>query len=215
MIKFNFKLNKDKTIAATVPEGWHEVKLKHIINLESKWSGESSDMIGLLSSFTDCAYEEIEHSKEDLWEPLFRVLSFVFEAPKWQKIKKPKTVTIGSKVIKPPRNLSLETFGQKILALKLITNEENQINNIPDIVAIYLQPAYDGLFNSGRVADIKKLVLEMTAFDAMPYGLFFFKKLLKPRRFGKLGLKVSQKMLKNLISIHSQVGTNSPNLMTS
>jgi hypothetical protein len=118
-------------------------------------------------------------------------------------------------VIKPPQNLSLEAFGQKILALKLITNEENQINNIPDIVAIYLQPAYDGIFNSDRVGEIRKLVLEMSAFDAMPYGLFFFKKLLKPKRFGRIGLRVSQKMLKNLMSIQQQAGISLPNLTTS
>lgn len=172
MIKLNFKL-KHKTISTEVPESWDEVKLKHIINLETNWSGESMDMIGLLTAFTDRTYEDIEHSKENLWDPLFRVLSFVFQAPEWKKVKKPKTVTLGGKTITPPSNLSLETFGQKIKALQLITNEKNQVNNIPDILAIYLQPAFDGLFSSDRIPDIKEMVLEMKAFEAMPFGFFF------------------------------------------
>ena len=85
MIEFKFKLNKE-TISATVPEGWHEVKLKHILALEEKWSGTSSDMIGLLSAFTGQDYRTLENAKGDLWNPLFQVLSFVFDAPKWDKI---------------------------------------------------------------------------------------------------------------------------------
>ena len=213
MIRLNFLLNK-KTISAEVPESWDEVKLKHIIRMEANWSGESKDMIGLLTAFTDRTYEEIEHSKENLFEPLFRVLSFVFQAPDWKKIKKPKEVTIGGKVITPPTNLNLEAFGQKVKALQLITNEKNQIYNIPGILAIYLQPAYDGLFSMDRVDDIEEKVLEMKAVEAMPFGLFFFKRLLKPKRIGRIGLRVSRRTLKRLTFIQQQVVRNSPNLTT-
>ena len=201
MIKFKFKLN-DKTIESTVPENWHEVKLKHIIALDTKWSGDKTDMIGLLSAFTDQSYEDLEQAKGNLWEPLFQVLSFVFEAPKWDKIKLPDRVILGDKVVKPPKKVEMETFGQKVMAMQLIANESvEQIQKIPNILAIYLQPAYDAKFVSERVPDIEKKVLEMNCFDAMPYGMFFFRKLLKSNSFGRIGLRGSGRMLKNLLYI--------------
>ena len=214
MIKFKFKV-KDKTIEATVPEGWHEVTLKHVLALESEWTGESKDMIGLLSTFTGQNFQTLENAKGDLWEPIFQVLSFVFDAPKWEKLKRTKIVNIGGKMVRPPKNLSLETLGQKILALNLITNGNDHIKNIPDIISIYLQPAYDTTFVSDRINDIKRLVLDMKAYEAMPYGLFFLKKLLRPRNYGRLGLRVSLKMLRNLQSIQKQGENNSHNLVTS
>ena len=213
MIKFNFKLNKD-TISATVPEGWHEVKLKHVLALETGWNGESTDMVGLLSALTGEDYNDLENAKGDLWNPLFKVLGYVFEAPDWKRIKKPKSVTLGSKVLKPPTNLLLECFGQKVLALNLITTETDQINNIADVIAIYLQPAYDGKFVSDRVPDIKKMVLEMNAFEAMPYGLFFLKNLLRPKNYGLVGLIPSRKTMKNLLSLQRPAPTNYANSAT-
>ena len=202
MIRFKFKLNK-KTIEATVPEGWHEVKLKHVLALE-QWTGDSKDMVSLLSAFTGCEYHDLENAKGNLWEPLFQVLSFVFDAPKWSKIKKPKSVNIGNKVIKPPHNLLLQKFGQKVMALKLISDEKNQINNIPDIISIYFQPGYDGAFVSDRIPDIKNLVLEMNCMEAMPYGIFFLKNLLRSKRYGRIGLSLSRRTLRNLRSLQQQ-----------
>ena len=214
MIKFKFKL-KDKTIEATVPEGWHEVTLGHVLSLEQEWSGDSGDMVGLLAAFTGCNYEEISNAKGDLWEPLFQVLSFVFNAPKWDKLKKPDLVTLKGKKIRPPKKLELEAFGQKVMAMKLISDEKKQhISNIGNILCIYLQPAYDGIFNSTRVAELENDVRQMSALEAMPYGIFFLKRYLRSKNYGRLGLKVSQRTLKNLKYIQSQVVTSSPSLTT-
>ena len=186
-----------------------------MLALETDWTGESKDMIGLLSAFTGQNYNNLENAKGNLWEPLFQVLSFVFDAPQWNKIKKPKLVTLGNKQVKPPTNLMLETFGQKVMALQLITNEDDHIHKIPDILAIYLQPAYDGKFVADRVPDIKKMVMEMASHESMPFGLFFLKRLLRKRSFGKLGLKASRKMQRNLLSIQRQAVSSSTNLVTS
>jgi hypothetical protein len=214
MIEFKFKLNKD-TITATVPEHWGEVTLKQVLQLETEWTGESKDMIGLLSAFTGENFQTLENAKGNLWEPLFQVLSFVFNAPQWKKLKKPKTVTLGNKQVKPPTNLQLEAFGQKVMALQSITKEGSELDKIPQILAIYLQPAYDGKFVSDRIPDIKKLVMNMKAYEAMPFGIFFLKKLLRQRTFGRTGLRVSPRMLRNLQSIQRQVVRSSPNLATS
>ena len=214
MIKFNFKIDKE-TITAEVPEGWHEVKIKHLVNLENKWSGNKSDMIGLLSAFTSCTYEQLEQAKGNLWEPLFGVMAFVFNSPKWDKLKKQPLLSIGNKLVKAPKKLELETFGQKVLAMNVIASEGEQINKIPEILAIYLQPAIDGKFITDRVEQIKEDVLNMYALEAMPYGIFFFKKLLRLRSYGRIGLKASRRIRKQLVFIAKQAQISYNNLQTS
>lgn len=203
MIEFKFKLNKE-TIIATVPESWAEVTLQQVLRLETEWTGEAKDMIGLLAAFTGQNYSILENAKGDLWEPLFAVLSFVFDAPTWKKLKLPKLIQLGEKKVKPPKNLSLEAFGQKVMAMQSITKEGTELSKIPEILSIYLQPSYDGKFVSERIEDIKPMVLNMKAFEAMPYGIFFLKRLQRSKGFGMTGLKVSRKMLRNLKSMQQQ-----------
>ena len=205
MIEFKFKL-KQKTISATVPENWGEVTVKHITEMEEKWSGNRSDLIGLLSAFTGQSYQDLEQSKSNLWEPLFQVLSFVFDAPKWDKLKKPKTLTLNGKKITPPKKLDLESFGQKVQALNVITSDMPKINKIPELLAIYLQPAYDGKFISDRVEEVKPWVYNMKAFEALPYGIFFLRRLSGSKRFGRIGLRASRRTRKHLVSIRRQAG---------
>jgi hypothetical protein len=173
MIEFKFKL-ENKTIKATVPEGWHEVTVKHLINLDTMWTGEKTDMIGLLSAFTDQNYEDLEQAEgNNLWVPLFNVLKFVFNAPDWSKLKKQPIISLHDKKIKPRTKVELHTFGQKVQALNVIASEKPNIEKIPEILAIYLQPSYDGKFISDRVEQIKPYILDMKASEAMPYGFFF------------------------------------------
>ena len=216
MIKFNFRLNKGKTITATVPEGWHEVKLKHVIKLEES---DNHDLSSLLEAFTGINYEFIENaSAKDIWGPVFQLLSYVYDAPKWNKIAKRKKVDLGGKLITPPLKIETKSFGQSRLVLHALRNHLGEktipVNILPEIIAIYLQPAYDGKFISDRVSDIKEMVLNMPAYMGMPYAFFFSKKFRGSKVYGMIGLKVSQKMLRNLISIHRQAGTNSLNLTT-
>ena len=214
MIKFEIEVNGN-TIEATVPEGWQEVKLKHIIAMDSQWSGEQSDMIGLLSAFTGREYDELSNTKSNLWEPLFQVLSFVLDAPDWKRIKTPTFVTLGDKKVKPNSKVQLHTFGQRAMAMRVISSDMSNFEKMPELLAIYLQPAYDGKFTAERVPDIKKMVLNMNAFEAMPYGLFFFRKLSRMRVYGLIGLKASRRTLKNLQSIQKQVASGLANLQTS
>lgn len=200
MIKFTFKLNKE-TLTGYCPENWGEVTLQNIIDLEKCKQG---DKIEVLSAFTGLDVRTIENARGDLFKPMYQVLSFVFESPNWQKLKVPKTVTLNDKVIKPPKKLNLETFGQKWRAVEAIQSADNKIDCIPDILAIYLQPAYDGVFETSRIPDIKEYVLKMKAFEAMPYGFFFFKRLEGLNLLGLLGLNLSLRTMKNLLYIRKR-----------
>ena len=199
---------RDKTVIARVPEGWHEVTLRHIIALEDQWNGKSDDMIGLLSAFTGVNYEELENTKSTLWEPLFQVMSYVFQAPNWKKLKLPNMVNIAGIQAKPAKNVALEAFGQKVMALQAIASTKPEMERIADILAVYFQPLIDGKFVSQRVPDIRTHVLDMKAYEALPYGLFFFRKSLKRRKFGLIGLKASRRMARNMQSISRLAATN-------
>jgi hypothetical protein len=202
MIKFHIKA-KSKKITGLCPENWQEVTLKQVLDLEK---ADRSDKLQILSCFTGLDLRTIENAKGDLFEPMYQVLSFITDAPKWDKVKRPKEVTLKDKSIKPPKDISLETFGQKWRAMEAIQAHENKIDCIPDILAIYFQPSYDGIFESSRIEDVKEMVYDMPAYQAMPYGFFFFKKLTGWKVIGMIGLKLSLRTLKNLLSMQKRAG---------
>ncbi len=216
MIKFKFKLNK-KTVEATVPENWGEVTLQHVLNLEENGGNNVSE---ILAALTGQNYEFIENSHPStIFEPLTQVLTYIYDAPKWDKLKLLKQINLGGKLIKAPKKLEFCAFGQSRMVLDkmkdLDTEKRLPINILADILSIYLQPAYDGKFVSQRVEDIKPLVLQMKAYEAMPYAFFFFKKLYGKKIFGRIGLKVSLKTIKNLQFIQRREMINLTPLTTS
>jgi hypothetical protein len=207
MIKYTFKL-KDKKIEGFCPESWEEVTLEQILKLEK---ADRTDKIEVLSCFTGLEVRTIENAiGSDLFDPMYTVLSFVFDSPNWKKISPPKTVNLNGKIIKPPKKLNLETFGQKWRAIEAIQSTENKLDCIPEILAIYLQPCYDGIFESSRIEHVKKWVMNMSVYDALPYGFFFWNRLQPSKVIGLVGLKVSLKTMKKLLYTKKQ-GENSLN----
>jgi len=197
MVKFQIETDTG-TKSCLCPEAWEEVNLGMLIRMEENWSGKKSDMIGLLSALTFQDYSAISNSQRDLWEPLFAVMGFVFtDPPKWNKLKQPKVLRIDGIDCKMPRKIGLTMFGQKVMALQLIGNEElSDIEKIPKILAIYLQPIYDasqanratGKFNTERLEHIEHHCLYLKAKDAYPAGSFFLNRLLRKKDYGILGL---------------------------
>jgi hypothetical protein len=206
MIEFKFK-TKDKVFTAMVPETWDEVTVRQFAALEDKWSGQKSDMVGLLSAFTGTNYKNLENAKGNLWEPLFSVLSFVFDKPNFKK--KPKRVLLNNRYITPPKSLNLETFGQKVMALQSISSEKSKIEKVIDMLTIYLQPAYDGKFNTDNHDKIRGYVMNGKVVELMPFGIFFLRKLSALKIPGLIGLKASQRMAKLINTIQLQVMKNS------
>ena len=203
MIKAKIK-HKKKTLNIDVPERWEECKLKHIVNLDL-WEGDNTDVIGLMACFVDLPQEVLEATNTNLWDELFKILSFVFDPPTWHNLKRPDKIEINGRYIKVPNNLELESFGQKVMAMQKMVADQDSIKVIPDILAIYLQPVYDGKFSRPRIEVLKEYILECKAIDTVPIGRFFFRKLLRPKRFGLLGLNKYQRILKQMQSSGRQV----------
>lgn len=207
MIKTVIEIKRKKQ-SYLIPENWGEVTLKHLINLEL-WKGDELDLVGLLSCFIDVDPEVIANSKRDHWAELITVLTFVFEPPAWDGLSVPKTVKLDNRVIKVPRKLELERYGQKVLALQYMANLKTDSQNIaiiPDVMAAYFQPLIDGKFSRLRLDYTKRQVLSMPAFQAVPIGRFFFRKLLRSKNYGYLGLKASRLIAKKILYINQRAG---------
>lgn len=200
MIKTNIEIKKSNRVFY-IPDNWLEVKLKHLINLEV-WKGDETDPVGLLACFMDIDPEIIANSRREYWTELLTVLSFVFEPPKWDTLKMADTIDLDNKIIKVPKKLELERFGQMVLAAQYmegIKEDSENIKLIPDVMAVYLQPLIDGKFSRTRLDYTKRIILEMPAIKAVPIGRFFFLKLLKSRNYGMLGLKPFQAIIKKVL----------------
>ena len=207
MIKTVIEINKEKK-QYFLPENWSEITLKHLINLEL-WRGDNTDPVGLLACFLDIDPEILANSKSNLWKELLTVFSYVFTPPKWHNLKKKDKILMDGKYIHVPKQLELERFGQKVLSLQYMVNvkdESDQIKAIPDILTVYFQPLYDGKFSRLRLDYVKNIVMNIPAIDAVPIGRFFFRKLLRKKSYGKIGLTQYRKIMSRIFYLMQQEG---------
>ena len=202
MIKFNFKLNKE-VHSVEIPSGWNEVKVKHYKKLEDL---EPTFDYEVLACFTDFSFQDFGNgtSKDDLFV-IQELMSFLNDKTPLNKAKKKDRLLMGDKYIKPPVKVYLETIGQKSMAKPILakyTDKEKQpsIDDIIDLCAIYFQPAYSGKFNADLIPGTRAYIMEMHLIDVIPWFLFFFRKLSITKIYGILGLKVSLKTLRRILS---------------
>lgn len=203
MINFNFKLNNE-THKVEIPSEWQEVKVKHYKKLEEL---QPTFDYEVLSCFTDFDFKDFGNgtSKDDLFV-IQEVMSFLNNKDSLNKAKRKKRILMGDKYIKPPNKVELETIGQKSMAKPILskyTDEERDpsITDIIDLCAIYFQPAYTGKFNPGLIPGTKQYIMDMKLIDIIPWFLFFFRQLSNTRIYGLLGLKLSLKTLKRMLSL--------------
>lgn len=191
-IEFKFKGADDKTLKrAIVPESWEEVTLRQLINMSEQWSGSNADVIELLAALTSEKYDDLASTKSNIWIPVLSVLDFLFEdPPKWDKLKAPKKIRLNDRWLEIPKDLGLERFGQKVLAVQMMetSKEEKQLHLMPKLIALYLQPKYDGKYIAKRMDTLERYVMELPALHAVPIGNFFFHNLWKPKNYGLTGL---------------------------
>jgi hypothetical protein len=206
MIKFVFKTEKGKR-EALIPENWAEVKVKHLKKLEEQQPHYNYEA---LACFTDETVKEFANgtSKQDFLA-IASHLGFLSEKPEWNKIKKKDLIQLGPKKIKPPKQLQLKRIGQKMTAMRIIQKyateqKEPSMDDVIEILAIYLQPEYTGHFDTDKLEGIKHHIMEMPCIVAMPWFLFFFKRLQGLKAFGLIDLRLSLGTLKNLIFMSRQ-----------
>ena len=216
MIKFRYTLEKEK-IECLIPEGWHEVKMKHLLRLEKEQPTLNHHA---LACFTDTPLNDFlnSYSKDDI-EAISQIFTFLNDKPSWKRLKKKKRIQLGDKLIKPPENIRMKTIGQKSIALPIVMKyaekkEEEitpEIDDVLQILAIYFQPEYSGKYDDNKIPGIKQLILEANCIDVMPWFIFFFRKLLRGNLPGLIDLRVSKKTLKNLAYIKGRAASSLTN----
>lgn len=168
-----------------IPTSWKEVTLEQILKLDFEVK-TLVDHIEILAVFTNLDKSKIENTPSNLWKPLLDVMLWSKRFPRWETLPIPETISVNLKTIEIPKNLELETFGQKVYAAQAM--EKNKPDAILDVLACYLQPKIDGKVNLDRVEDVKEEIKYLPAIKLVPIGRFFFRKLILLKKYGKLGL---------------------------
>jgi hypothetical protein len=183
-----------------IPENWNEVTFDQFIQLEK---ADISDFISIIAVFTGLSRETIENSTKDFYDVLWPVFAFIDSPPHWEKIKKVKRLFINGKYITPPKKVEFETFGQRILALYAIRNEDGQYKKLLDIVSIYLVRSYYGNVSSELVEELKPHILKAKAIEIVPFALFFFNRLSSVKIYGMLNIRMSKSLANLLLNLKS------------
>ena len=168
-----------------VPISWQEVTVEQYTRLESEgWDG--LDLIHLLSMLSGHKLRELDNLKDtSILDVLTQHIGFIAtNPPDFNKLRINKRFTLGGKKIEVPADLELESLGQKIL-MSNIMQQDNMIKQIPNALAIYFQPIYDGSdFDRKRLPHIVKMINQTPIVLAYPVVAFFFRKLIEYKRSG-------------------------------
>ena len=220
MIRFIFDINGVKT-KAVMPEQWEEVTLQQVMDLNhARKTDKTADPLLLFAALSGQKLSELNNTPTNLFEPFLDHLKLLSgQEPKWVKLKHPDEIRLNSKTIKVPKDLGFERFGQKVLGLDILEryNKEKEdldkLDSLPEILALYFQPLYDGKFDRNRVDTVKKYVLNMKALQAVPIANFFLDNLLKSNNIGLLGLNPWALMWTNKLRGLTQIQNGLTNLV--
>ena len=123
-MKFTIK-HEGNTINATLPSSWNDLTVKQFTDLNN-----DLNQLELLSSLSGLNLSFIENSNTDL-TPAIEYLNKMFsKAPPNLVNQKRKNITFEGKIIKPPKNLNLALFGQKIMIKNIIEGEDKLVCDI-------------------------------------------------------------------------------------
>lgn len=164
-------------IKFTLPYGWAGLTLREWMDMRFSW--DKSDYIRLLEILSGVPYDTWYSCRViDLDKKVNPILSMITTSPDWEKLPVPSLVTLGGTEIKVPKDLKLETFGQKSV-LQIKTNKAQDeygdpLRALPEALAIYFQPQLTGKpFDGITLEEIIPLVMEMPILEAYPVGTFF------------------------------------------
>jgi len=167
-IKFKF-LNA--TIEA--PDCWNEVTVEMFCNPYFL----TRDAVGMLSALTGIEKYKLMNTKEDLEEPLLKMIAFIAREPEGYKGKVPKTIKINGVKCRIPKDIELERLGQKIMLSSAMGKHTYIYEAIPEAIAIYLVPEINGGdFDDSLIEEVTEQVKKLKIVDVYPVADFFLNK---------------------------------------
>lgn len=168
MIHFRFI---NDTIDA--PDCWEDVTVEMFCNPYFL----TRDAVGMLSVLTGIEKHVLMNTKEDLEEPLMKMIKFIADNPMGYKKALPKTIKVNDIKCKIPKDIELERLGQKIMLQAVMGKHTYVYEGIPEAVAIYIIPELNkGEFDDSMIEDVTDQIKKLRIVDVYPVADFFLNK---------------------------------------
>lgn len=160
-----------------IPSSWDEVTVGQFIQLRE--SAECVNPVAkIISALTGIEYETIESMKCDVSDAVLQAINFVGNVPEFSKMIAPDKINIGGTDYDVIKDISEETFGQKIMMQQKI-NEATEAGKdlsvlIPFAIATYFQPIVFNEKYSGKKAEqFETVTSQCKIIEAFPVANFF------------------------------------------
>ena len=182
-------------IAATInskkvsfPASWAEVTVDQFYRIRSIDPKKEQalvicEVLEILTGIPAATWYDME-AREDDTNTILGLIEFIKDPIEWEGLEVPKEVTLGGKLCKVPKDLSLKTYGQAVLfeskVLPVVLEKGELTDVLKTALAIYLQPIYTGeKFDGEKLEDMEEVVGAMPIYTAFPVANFFFRKYLR------------------------------------
>lgn len=162
-----------------LPKSYDEITMRQFQALHAAKSDYE-----IVAAFVGGDVSEIEEPNLD--DMVFgEIAEWYFKEFDWEAVPRPEKITVLGVEVSIPKDLSLETFGQKVLAEQaMIENRGRDVISLScKVVAIYLQKrVFPGKIDEARIDELEKALLDMPAIQIYPIASFFLQKLIASLR---------------------------------
>lgn len=177
MIQLEVKYQGKKRLVA-FPAGWDELTFRQFLEIR-QFEPEHGGTPRLLEILTGIEREAWLNMHAGIAGTLSSLLEWVDTPPNYD-VPAPTSIKIGDKTYSVPRDLGMETFGQKITLESKVQKYEEAKGDLfelmPDAMAIYFQPIVDeGPFDDRKAELLKEVFYNCRAVDVYPIASFFLR----------------------------------------
>lgn len=214
----------DKEQSVLFPTGYHDLTYKQFLRLRTEYTGDIGQLLDILTDIPRAIWMKLPVAEAN---KITKFLSWIVDSPiKWDEIAVPATLHFHGKDFTIPKDLGLETFGQKIVLETKISQIVNAmlhpaaksstppnaktvalsaqqkaatqlVSFIPYVVATYMQPRLNNTdFNEDEVLAVEQEILNCRAVEVYPIGNFFIRTLLGSAKSGTTRSQVTKRKLK-------------------
>lgn len=177
MIQLEVKYQGKKRVVS-FPAGWDELTFRQFLEIR-QFEPDQGGTPRLLEILTGIEREAWLNMHAGIAGTLASLLEWVDTPPNYD-VPAPKSIKVGDKVYPVPRDLGMETFGQKITletkVQKWMQEKRDLFELMPDAMAIYFQPVMsDGTFDDKKAEELKEVFYDCRAAEVYPIASFFLR----------------------------------------
>lgn len=174
----------DKQHLVNFPTSWEQVTFRMLTDLDAyNQNIKRATSIPTFAALCGLTPQQMGNVSAKSAKVLFKHLDWLSPHPEFRKLSSRQIVWEG-KEIPLPTNLEGESIGQWELAQQVLASGKPQEQQIPKLVAIYLQKAVDGTFDFDRVVWFESELERTPAVQVYGAYNFFLRKWKRYHRFG-------------------------------